>query len=433
MVAEFSTLGSCASRIIFNSSVNTNYKDFFHINDSLEVVSIISLMSKPIPYDKSLLNSFDKFDNECVANDLDKSFLEFLKKNTIEYLLFDTYFDVECDVIVYDEDSYLSDSGRLVRTDYHRTLANKRRISIFNNFEEYMELWKAACDKFFGFLKENCPNIKVILNSSRGALYYLDENNEKVRFPNATYIHESNKLRDILELYILENFDVDILPFDDTTVALKNHFAHLHTVHYEDRFYFEKTDELNSIIHRNNTWNYNDDVNVQYRKIQRENLMLKFKLKNDWLNMEYREGNICDKLTKYNTGRIDLKNSGLKSNTVEVIEISDPDYFYYYPSWFDNIQGEGKGLVIESKKNFLDLTVKCIGTGELYLTLRGVDFRVNNERIPIYINYTKFKVNGIDILKENKLICHDKSYTIKLPVKNNDYVRISMSWTPADD
>ena len=57
MVSEFSTMGSCASRIIFNSSVNHNYKEFFHINDSLEVVSIVSLMSNPIEYDESLLNS----------------------------------------------------------------------------------------------------------------------------------------------------------------------------------------------------------------------------------------------------------------------------------------------------------------------------------------------------------------------------------------
>ena len=103
MVSEFSTLGSCSSRVIFNSAVNNNYKDFFHINRSVEVVSLISLMSKPIPFDENLLNSHDKFDNECVSNDLSKSFLDFLKKDEIEYLVLDTYFDVECDVIAYDK------------------------------------------------------------------------------------------------------------------------------------------------------------------------------------------------------------------------------------------------------------------------------------------------------------------------------------------
>lgn len=432
MVFEFSTMGSCASRIIFNSSVNDGYKQFFHINDSLEVVSIISLMSKPVDFDETLLNSFDEFDNECVSNDLTKNFLNFLKLNTIEYLLIDTYFDVECDVIVYDEESYLSDSGRLVRTDYHRTLYNKRRISIFDNFNEYMGLWKTSCDKFFAFLNENCPNLKVILNCSRGALYYLDENNNKVKFPNAQYIHESNKLRDILEVYILENYDVDVLPFDESTVALKNHFAHLHTVHYEDKYYKDKTNQLNNIIRRNNAWGYYSDVNMQYRKTQRDNIILKFKLNNDWLNIKYRTGNICDSLNKYNTGRIDIKNAGIKSNTVEIINVSDKDIFYYYPTWFDNIQGEGKGLVVEGHKNFLDLTIKCVGDGELHLTLRGVDFRINGQRVPIYINYTRFRINGIDILKENKLICHDDAYTFKLPVKDNDYIRISLNWLPAD-
>ena len=431
MVSEFSTMGSCASRIIFNSSVNHNYKEFFHINDSLEVVSIVSLMSNPIEYDESLLNSHDPFDNECVSNDLTKNFLNFLKMNTIEYLVLDTYFDVECDVIVYDENSYLSDSGRLVRTDYYRTLSNKRRIRVFDNFNEYFEMWKKACDEFFGFLNEYCPDVKVILNASRGALYYLDENMNKTRFPNAHYIYESNKIRDILEIYILENFDVDVMPFDEDTLALKNHFAHLHTVHYEDKYYTDKTNQLNEIIKRNKALEYNDDVNKQYRKTQRENTILKFKLNNDWLNTEHRVGDICDSLDKYNTGRIDIKNSGIKSNTVEIVEISDLDFFHYYPRWFDDIQGEGKGLVVESHRNFLDITVKCIGNGELYLTLRGKDFRINGKRIPIYVNYTKFQVNGINILNENKIVSHDESYTFTLPVKNEDYVNISLSWKPA--
>lgn len=431
MVKEFSTLGSCASRIIFNSAVNTNYKQYFHINDSIELVSLISLMSKPLPVDQNLLNSNDKFDNECVYNDLSKTFLNFLKKNTIEYLVMDTYFDVDCDIIVFDENTYLTDSVRLFKTDYAKQFVNKRRINIFNNYNEYMRLWRNACDSFFKFLKLNCPNIKVILNCSRGANYYIDKKNNILEFDKSNYIQESNKLRDILELYILKNFDVEVLPFDDNTLAYENHFAHLHTVHYEDKYYHDKTNQLNKIIARNEFLKYDENINKEYRKTQRENVLLKFKLKNDWINIKYRNGNICDKLSKYNTARIDIKNSGLKTNTVEIMEISNNSK-YNYPSWFDGVLGEGKGLVIESNSNFVDITLRCIGDGELYLILRGIDFRVNGERIPIFINYTKFNINGIDVLKGNTLICHDKPFTFKLPVKNKDYVNLSLSWLPSD-
>lgn len=57
MVVEISTLGSCASRNIFNSQLNENYKSYFHINHSIEVVTLISLMSNPIEYDDKLINS----------------------------------------------------------------------------------------------------------------------------------------------------------------------------------------------------------------------------------------------------------------------------------------------------------------------------------------------------------------------------------------
>lgn len=306
MVKEFSTIGSCSSRLLFNSSVNYNYKQFFHINESLEVVSIISLMSNPILFDETLLDSDDKFDNECAFKDLSKCFLNFLKKDKIDYLLLDTYFDVECDVIVFDENSFLSDSGRLSKTSYYKTLSGMQRISIFKDFDKFMELWTKACDSFFEFLNKNCPNTKIILNIARGACYYLDENNIKLEFDNADYIRKSNEFRDILEVYILENFDVDILPFGEDMLAFKNHFAHLHPVHYEDRYYKECTQYLNEIVGRNDNLGYDAAANAEYRKNLRDKTLFNFKIRNDWLNIGHYEGSMYDSLVKYKALEIKL-------------------------------------------------------------------------------------------------------------------------------
>ena len=79
MLSEISTFGSCTSRNIFNSSINENYKQFFNINHSIESVNLISLMSKPIKFDETLINSSDNYDNTCVKEDLSKKYTELLE------------------------------------------------------------------------------------------------------------------------------------------------------------------------------------------------------------------------------------------------------------------------------------------------------------------------------------------------------------------
>lgn len=77
-ITEFSTFGSDTSKNIFNKEFS---KNLFKINQTIEAVTLISLMSKPIQYDNKLINSNQKYNNTCVINDLSKSFLNFLKKN----------------------------------------------------------------------------------------------------------------------------------------------------------------------------------------------------------------------------------------------------------------------------------------------------------------------------------------------------------------
>lgn len=93
MIAEFSTMGSCSSRSIFNSTINKDYKSYFNINHFIERVSIISLMSKPVDYDSDLINSDHDYDNYCVNEDLSKRYMDFIKNENYDYILLDNYFD----------------------------------------------------------------------------------------------------------------------------------------------------------------------------------------------------------------------------------------------------------------------------------------------------------------------------------------------------
>lgn len=270
MVKEISTLGSCASRNIFNSQLNEHYKEYFHINHSVEVVTLISLMSDPIEYDSYLINSENKYSNQNVLEDLNKSFLQFLIKQEIDYLILDTYFDVLADVVVYNENQYITFSHHVAGTDFNNLLTDKRKICLRNNFEEYYALWKTACDNFFKFLKENCADIKIILNCNRSVSKFYD-GEDLVEDDTLKGYLTLNKYRDILDAYIIENFDVEVLRFDENTLAYKNHIFGLGSTHYEPKYYADKTEQINEIIERNDS---NDDgFNAQVRLSNRMQLL----------------------------------------------------------------------------------------------------------------------------------------------------------------
>lgn len=277
MVKEFTTFGSCSSRNIFASRTNNNYKKFFHINYSIESVSLISLMSKPIDYDMNLLNSSHEYDNFCVENDLSKKYLEIIKETDIDYLVFDTYFDVYSDIIILDKNTYITNSDRLIKTEFYNLVETNKKINIFENFETYFSLWKNSCDKFFKFLNKHLKNSKIILNCSRPVYNYLNGKimatcMELFEIINPKHI----KYRNILDKYIMDNYDIEILPFDYTTLASLEHVWGLHPTHYEPKFYKDKTHELNNIILRNDILNYDNEINISFRRLKCKNEIFKF-------------------------------------------------------------------------------------------------------------------------------------------------------------
>ena len=134
-------------------------------------------------------------------------------------------------------------------------------------------------------------------------------------------------------------------------------------------------------------------------------------------------------LNKYNTARLDIKNYGAESNTIKILDISDSSANILYPNWFKN--SEGSGVVIQSMKNFLHIKLKCVGGGNIVFRLRGVDAEINgNGRFPVYINYEKFTVNGVDIFKENKIVWHDKPHIFELSCKDGEIFDLSIGWKP---
>ncbi|WP_346661700.1 DUF6270 domain-containing protein [uncultured Methanobrevibacter sp.] len=426
MIKEFSTFGSCASRGIFNSKINKDYKKYFHVNYSVEASSLISLMSKPIKDKENFIDTNNDYYNACVYEDITKNFLEFLKEDNLNYLILDTYFDVICPIIKLKRNQYVTKTSSLMKTTYYKELHDFPEFSILNNFEEYYKLYIYYCNKFFKFINYHCKHLKVILNGSRSVYKYL--NNGKIlsnsNFKKLSYI---NNFRDTLDSYILNNFDVEFLPFDDTTLYDANYLFGAHHTHYESKYFEEKTQQLNDIIRRNECIPWNDSININYRKNFRKCILL------NWNNIKLKQ-KIYDLkfpkiFLKYVTARIDIKNEGSVTNDVKILENSDSESIIMNPGWYKN--DLGIGTQVQCNKGVINLKIKCVNDGVLKIILRGIDYcNETDKRSPIFINFTDFNVNGNDILLKTVSACHDDPIIFKKDVKDSEILDIFVKWVP---
>lgn len=137
-------------------------------------------------------------------------------------------------------------------------------------------------------------------------------------------------------------------------------------------------------------------------------------------------------LLNYFTARIDIINYGGENNTVELVSNSDDDSAFIRPIWMN--PNQGYGTIVQSHKCSIDLLIKCVGEGNLKISLRGIDIRdKNRKRFPIYIDFTKFVVDNQNILNEPTLVWHDIPYSFMKDVKNGDLVSIHVEWKPFDE
>ena len=106
-------------------------------------------------------------------------------------------------------------------------------------------------------------------------------------------------------------------------------------------------------------------------------------------------------INSWKLSRIDIKNYGTEKNSIEYIGYENLNISY--PDWFKNETGTGS--IIQHPDNNIILIFNCINDGNLEIVLRGVHYETfKGQPLQIYINYTDFKINDIDILSEEKLV-----------------------------
>ena len=296
MVAKFTVFGSCNCRDIFNSNINKGYKDFFSILGFRGVrLSFISIMQDPVNYDSESIklpedNEKNVHISEWIKNDLDKVFLKDLVELDIEYLLMDTYYDTDFGIVDIGNGKYITNSEGLENTKFFKNLKYKRILTIDKNYDEYFAIWKKHCDLFFDFVKLHCPNIKIILNTTRHVSTVLKaDGSEFVSDHFKSIANRLNPYRDKFDEYILKNFDVDVLTFDENLRAYENYIWGCNSLHYEYSYFMDMTNQLNDIVKRNSLLDNPkyDFLNKEFRHMKREILLSKIQLRNNSRKNKY--------------------------------------------------------------------------------------------------------------------------------------------------
>ncbi|WP_296884164.1 phosphorylcholine transferase LicD [uncultured Methanobrevibacter sp.] len=133
-------------------------------------------------------------------------------------------------------------------------------------------------------------------------------------------------------------------------------------------------------------------------------------------------------LNKYlyllNFSRFDLKNVGDENNSINIIKYN-PGLNFWFPDWFDD--DYGRGCQLEYPNETVKLNVQCERDGNFSLQFRGVDFKnLDNQRIPLYVNFEKIFVNRNKVNYVPQLVWHDEIFQYSKFCQDDEIIDIKI-------
>ena len=239
-MSRFLIFGGCVTRDIFDfcDTENLIVAEYFARS------SIASMFSEEVNIDIDLNKINSNFEKNCVARDLNKNFLQVVKNNIFDYIIFD-FFSIRFDIAVNDK-KIITLSDEFIKTDYD--LSSNFFITIGNNTEEYFNYWKCGFDRILGLCENTFIADKLVLNK-----VYLANCTEDGRsftdFYDRIYIENFNQL--LLKFYEYYESKVKsgfVLNYDPKFfVGSINHKWGLNPFHLVDDFYIEALSKLQSL------------------------------------------------------------------------------------------------------------------------------------------------------------------------------------------
>ena len=143
---------------------------------------------------------------------------------------------------------------------------------------------------------------------------------------------------------------------------------------------------------------------------------------------EQLDSRLLRKLRPYITARIDIKMLGV--GDFQILSVSDNNANVTKPGWLNK---DGVGYVISSYKGNREIVAKTDVDGRIQLSLKGLDVRDpadNTKRIPYWIDYTLFIIDGKTIFDKLVPTWHDKPYRYNLNAKAGEEIIIQVEWLP---
>ncbi|MEH6955485.1 DUF6270 domain-containing protein [Neobacillus drentensis] len=252
---KIAVIGSCVSRDSFNSSFIKNYKEFYQCVLTQNHMSMISLISDPVPFKpKRLDGDITDFNKQILMTELTKGIWDSLKIQDPDYLILDFYPDVYFGVRQVG-DSFITDKTWLFKkTSLYSTLDLKDSIKLEKDYEKFMELWKHSVDIFMDKMVNEFPHIKIIVNKIHFTDFYFDENKGELQRISETgkykaiNVDQINKWLDEFYQYFEEKYDVAVLEYNKEYYSDERHIWDLFYVHYTKDFYEDFTTKLLSVI-----------------------------------------------------------------------------------------------------------------------------------------------------------------------------------------
>ncbi|MBR0471399.1 MAG: LicD family protein [Methanosphaera sp.] len=148
--------------------------------------------------------------------------------------------------------------------------------------------------------------------------------------------------------------------------------------------------------------------------------------KKNIINFDTLNSKLKNVIIAWGQNRIDIKNYGTKTNSIEFLEYNQRIKIRQAP-WMKN--DEGEGYTISSSHGSDNYLIKCINKGKLKLMFRAIDYRnINKKRLPVYVDYVKIQINGENIVKSHKLSWHNEPINIIKDCDNEEKFHIILQF-----
>src|SRR5690606_22881657 len=78
--------------------------------------------------------------------------------------------------VIGEEDEWVTDNDwKIGKSDFYSRLEGKRKLSMWNNEQEYIKEFRRACERFRDLVAEHAPNSRILVNSARCVTHHRQQ------------------------------------------------------------------------------------------------------------------------------------------------------------------------------------------------------------------------------------------------------------------